>query len=314
MEYISKEYITPYLSLLLATKVESNKATNIHSLITNLIRNLANEENQITFSSTETHEIGIIGSATITGYKVVKEPSWISNKNLFNIEHHVFISFEVGNYYALYFSESGKKDEIRGYFGSKNLPNIKVVNINQLNYNFINEDKIKMIWLSGIHGKNNFKADSKVLGGDSVADVLDPLLDQSYMMSAVRTQIESEKSTYGLNTFKSSIWRGPCKDWQTFENRVIEILDVLNQHPEENECPISILSYPITDNADLQTPYDFSLIDYEFLQENEGQRRSSLLKKLQYDYSASICDQVFGSSQSIKIDIFHSSKNIGTIK
>ena len=87
------------------------------------------------------------------------------------------------------------------------------------NFNFINEDSIKMLWLLGIHGKNTFKADSKVLGGNSVADTLDPLEDQSYMMSAVRTEIGEQNRTIGLNPFKSSIWRGPCKDWETFEKR-----------------------------------------------------------------------------------------------
>ncbi len=51
-----------------------------------------------------------------------------------------------------------------------------------------------MLWLSGIHGRDNFKADSKVLGGKSVADTLDPLIDQSYMMSAIRTEVWGTKS------------------------------------------------------------------------------------------------------------------------
>lgn len=313
MESIAKEDIKPYLSLLLATKDGCAK-NNIHDTIVKLIKENSPEKNQLVLSSTEHDELGVIGSVALTGYRISKEPSWTSNKEFVDIEHHVFISFAVGNYYAFYFSENGKKDEIRELFGSRKLPNIKVVKINQLNFNFINEDEIRMLWLSGIHGKNNFKAESKVLGGEGVADALDPLLDQSYMMSAVRTQIEGEKSTYGINTFKSSIWRGPCSSWQAFENRVIEILDKLNAHPEESECPISILSYPIPDCDDLEEPYDFSLVDHEFLQEQDGQVRSDLLKRLQYDYTAEIIAPLNTAKSKINLKIFYEEKEVGEVE
>lgn len=313
MENVTKDSITPYLSLLLAKK-SSSKEVNIHGQILSLIKEITPEAKQLEISETESHEIGISGNTKLTGYRVCKSPSWISNKDFIDIEHHIFISFEVDNYFAFYFSESTKKDEIREHFGTKRLPAIKVVNINQLNFNFINEDDIKMIWLSGIHGKNNFKADSKVLGGDGVADALDPLLDQSYMMSAVRTQIDGDQSTYGINTFKSSIWRGPCSSWQVFEDRVMVILDKLNAHPQENECPISIISYPVADCDDLSEPYDFSLIDYEFLQEREGQVRTELLKKLQYEYSASIVEQLVVNSSIIELDVFHNLVKIGNVR
>ena len=49
-------------------------------------------------------------------------------------------------------------------------------------------DNIKMLWLLGIHGKNTFKTDSKVLGGNSVAESLDPLEDQSYMIVSCKNR------------------------------------------------------------------------------------------------------------------------------
>lgn len=313
MENFTKDSITPYLSLLLAQK-SSSKDVNVHNQILNLIKDITSKDKQLETSKTEVNDIGDLGTASYTGYRLCKSPSWISNKEFIDIEHHIFISFEVKNYYAFYFSESTKKDEVREYFGTKNLPDISVVKINQLNFNFINEDDIKMIWLSGIHGKSNYKANSKVLGGDGVADALDPLLDQSYMMSAVRTQIDGEKSTYGINTFKSSIWRGPCSSWQVFENRTLEILDKLNSHPQENESPISILSYPVPDCTDLSAPYDFCLIDYEFLQENDGQIRKELLIELQYEYSSSIVEQLTTNSSIIELDIFYNLVLIGNVK
>ena len=210
------------------------------------------------------------------------------------------------------FQKKEKKDEIREAFGTKELPSINIINIKQLNFNFVNEDEIKMLWLSGIHGRSNFKADSKVLGGESVADTLDPLIDQSYMMSAVRTQVAGEKRTIGINPFKSSIWRGPCNSWQMFEDRAVQILDQLRQNPKEEESPISILSYPISNCDQLVEPYDFTLIDYEFIQESEGQIRYELLQKLKYDYDAVLVERLKPSS-IIQLEIFYLDLLVGTI-
>lgn len=211
------------------------------------------------------------------------------------------------------FLKKGKKDLIRDHFGKAKLPNLFPIPISKLNGNFINEDEIKMLWLSGINGRDNFRADSKVLGGKSVADTLDPLIDQSYMMSAVRTELwgKKTKSSVGINPFKSSIWRGPCKDWTTFENRVIEILDILTVNSQESESPIGILSYPISHPKDLKIPYDFSLVDYDFLPEEDGQHRKELLKKLQYEYRAELVPTLIECD--IALDLYHNDKRIGDI-
>ncbi|WP_250210443.1 hypothetical protein [Vibrio campbellii] len=133
------------------------------------------------------------------------------------------------------------------------------------------------------------------------------------MMSAVRTEIwgKKSKSSVGINPFKSSIWRGPCKDWTTFENRVLEILDILSINSVESESPIGILSYPISKPDDLKNPYDFSLVDYDFLPEEDGQHRKELLKKLQYDFHVELVGSFIESD--ISLDIFYSGKKVGHI-
>jgi len=307
---LEKENIAPYLSILMGVKSDQKQPCDIHPNIIKILKD--DSSNEIVISDSKKEFIGEIAEVTFTPYRLLKSPSWLKGHEALDVEHHVFVSFNVNNYYGFYFSEKGKKDEIREYFNSKSLPNVNPVSINHLNGNFINEDKIKMLWLTGIHGKNNFKADSKVLGGDSVADTLDPLIDQSYMMSAVRTEaLNNAKTTIGINPFKSSIWRGPCKDWQTFENRVIEILDLLSSNVKQTSDPISILSYPIPSCDDLDEPYDFSLIDYEFFPEEDGQHRKDLLRKLQYDYTVELQPSFNGSD--ILLDIYYLGSKVGDV-
>ncbi|EOX4416107.1 hypothetical protein ACMHY1_004503 [Vibrio alginolyticus] len=311
MIVLEKDNLAPYLSILLGFKGDDKTPCDIHSNIIKIIQDETSDE--ISMSSTFDENIGEIGTVKITPYKLLKKPSWLINHDAKDVEHHVAVSFNVNNYFAFYFSEKGKKDEIREFFGKKSLSNLSPISINHLNSNFINEDKVKMLWLSGIHGKNNFKADSKVLGGESVADTLDPLIDQSYMMSAVRTELwkADSKTTVGINPFKSSIWRGPCKNWKTFENRVVEILDLLYNNQNQVSNPISILSYPIASCNDLDNPYDFSLIDYEFFPEEDGQHRKELLRRLHYDYSVELKSTFNGND--VLLDVFHKNKKIGDI-
>lgn len=308
---IDKNNIAPYLSILLGSKSNKSEPCKIHEEIIKLISE--DYQENISIGKTTVNPISEIGVVKITPYSIIKDPSWSKDLELKDIENHVFISFSVRDNFAFYFSEKGKKDTIRDQFGKNSLSNLFPIPMSKLNGNFINEDEIKMLWLSGINGRDNFKADSKVLGGKSVADTLDPLIDQSYMMSAVRTELwgKNKKSSVGINPFKSSIWRGPCKDWTTFENRVIEILDILTTNTNESETPIGILSYPISHVKDLKTPYDFSLVDYDFLPEEEGQHRKELLKKLQYEYRAELVTTLIDSD--IALNIYHEDKHIGYI-
>ncbi|APC87765.1 hypothetical protein V3H41_24385 [Vibrio parahaemolyticus] len=308
---VEKHNVAPYLSVLLGAKSTKEESCSVHEVILQLLQEESSDEMKV--GSTIKDEVGELGTVKITSYTISKEPSWAKGLDLKDLEHHVFVSFNVRDHLAFYFSEKGKKDTIREFFGKKRLPNLFPIPISKLNGNFINEDEIKMLWLSGIHGRDNFKADSKVLGGKSVADTLDPLIDQSYMMSAVRTEIwgKKSKSSVGINPFKSSIWRGPCKDWTTFENRVLEILDILSINSVESESPIGILSYPISKPDDLKNPYDFSLVDYDFLPEEDGQHRKELLKKLQYDFHVELMGSFIESD--ISLDIFYSGKKVGHI-
>lgn len=170
-------------------------------------------------------------------------------------------------------------------------------------------DKVKMLWLLGIHGKNSFKADSKVLGGDSVADALDPLEDQSFTMSAVRTELDNSGRTTGINSFKSSLWRGPCKNWDIFENRVIEILDKIEKNVDLVETPISILATPISEVKNISTLYDLTFIDYEFYRDDDSKIKYELLKKIHNEYSFKINSTL--KSHKISLNVYKENQDIG---
>ncbi|KAA5923580.1 MULTISPECIES: hypothetical protein [Pantoea] len=311
MDYVDKLHIKPFLSILLGMSPEATSAAETHEKISSIIRTEGRKEQVVNMHPVRQDSSG---EALIfyTHYEVLKNPSWFSGNILTDIENHIFITFNLNNTFAFYVSEKGLKDEIRTYFFTPLIPNIKVINISQLNYLFINEDNIKMLWLLGTHGRESFKADSKVLGGESVADTLNPLEDQSFVMSAVRTSLDGTEKTIGLNPYKSSLWRGPCKDWKTFENRVIEIIDTIDKNKNEVENPISILATPIAEMKGVSNVYDLSFLDPEFNKNDLSESKVDRLHTIKNKYTFKIFDTL--NSPDISLEIFKNLISIGEIK
>lgn len=295
------EEVKPYLSLLIGFEKLKSEHDSVHKTILKIIEETSNHD--VTTSPTKKDDNNRNMEIYYTPYLIEKSPSWYAGSEIKDIDYNIFISFKHKKYYAFLLTENNKKDNVRENFNTKILPEISPAPIETLNEKFIDEDNIKMLWLSDIGGNGNFKADLKVLGGNSVADTLDPLIDQSYMMSAVRTQsLNNAKTSVGINPSKSSIWRGPCGNWNSFCNRVFEILDSLNSESENKPGAISILSYPIPNTEDLRQPYDFSLFDYELFPEEDGQRKKDLLRSLYYNnYYADIAESFDDSDIALKI-------------
>ncbi|MBS1203484.1 MAG: hypothetical protein H6R25_383 [Proteobacteria bacterium] len=300
MNEMRKEHLSPFLSILIGVNTAQHSSKDLHEATINLIEKEINA--QLSFQRFPSlSEVSGDTFIEITPYKINKIPSWTKRNDIYDIENHIVITFSLGKYIAFYFSEKGMKDSVRDNFKTSYLKGIKSVDIAHLNFHFINEDSIKMLWLLGIHGKNTFKADSKVLGGNSVAESLDPLEDQSYMMSAVRTELGNSSKTIGLNPFKSSIWRGPCKDWETFEKYTIEILDTLNSNNRNNITPIGILASPINDFVGVHDAYDLSIIDPDILSHEKSEYKLNLLRNIRDHYTFEVISSLSGADIILKI-------------
>ncbi|MEM0673830.1 hypothetical protein AAHA48_11685 [Dickeya oryzae] len=308
---VDKLQIKPFLSILLGTNQIGSNPAEIHAIIASIIQKEGRKEQIVEMQPVKQDSAGET-LIFYTHYEVLKNPSWFSGNTLTDVENHIFITFSLNKTLAFYISEKGMKDEIRMFFLTPRLPNIRVIEISHLNYLFINEDKIKMLWLLGIHGRESFKADSKVLGGESVAETLNPLEDQSFTMSAVRTSLDGTDTTIGLNPYKSSLWRGPCKDWKTFENRVVEIIDTIDKNIDKLENPISILAIPIAEMNGVNNVYDVSFIDPEFNSNGLSENKIERLCIIHSEYTFKILDTL--NSPEINLEIFKHQSSIGDIK
>lgn len=309
MNKVQISEVTPYFSILMGVNKASFTSEKIHTSIVDLISKVIYQDDIVSIYPTIQQNAGK-AHIRATPYLLKKNPSWTTRSDIFDYENHIVVTVLQKKYVAFYFSEKGLKDTVRDYFKTTYLQGIESVDIAHLNHLFINEDSIKMIWLLGIHGKNTIKADSKVLGGKSVIDSLDPLEDQSFMMSAVRTEINSNKSI-GLNPFKSSIWKGPCKDWETFEKNAIYILDTLNSNKNNNINPISILASPINDFNNVGNIYDLSIIEPDILGYSYSKTKLDLLCNVKDNFSFEVINATIGKNISLRV--FFKDKACGDI-
>ncbi|HHK8638428.1 TPA: hypothetical protein ACQYE6_004482 [Vibrio parahaemolyticus] len=114
---VEKHNVAPYLSVLLGAKSTKEESCSVHEVILQLLQEESSDEMKV--GSTIKDEVGELGTVKITSYTISKEPSWAKGLDLKDLEHHVFVSFNVRDHLAFYFSEKGKKDTIREFFGKK---------------------------------------------------------------------------------------------------------------------------------------------------------------------------------------------------
>lgn len=309
---VNKYNIAPFLTIIVMKRNASSEFFEIHSGVVEKI--LKDSKDETSIGETKQEKYPDSKGVIYTSYNVFPAPSWLKGLNDKNLERNVAVSIYLGDYIAFYFSQRGTKDKVRELVEDGVIKGLDFVESSIFNYLFVNEDKVNMLWLSGIHGKEASKADSKVLGGGGVVDTLDPILDQSYVMSAARTEVDLDAVgvSLGINPFKSSVWRGPCNDWDQFEGRVFSILQIVADCKGMKDNPVSFLSYPINDCKELGWAYDFSISDPDFLPSGMSRRKEDLLRVIWQNYTFKLQDSLNGDY--VWMDIFFKGKFVGDVK
>jgi hypothetical protein len=145
------------------------------------------------------------------------------------------------------------------------------------------EGKVRTLWLSGAHRRSLVKPDAKVLSGAELESALDPLDDQSYFYSSVRTTStnaelanDGRHAIVGASPKHGRIWLGPSKDWDEFTGRLVKVLRQAQKSLDGGSAgfsPIPVLARPTNDVSQVEDPYDVAIIVPEQLLAEEFDRR-----------------------------------------
>lgn len=271
---VSFDQCTPYLSVSLC-KARAGKLPAPDDLIDS-IRNISKEIadkkglDRPRFIAVEHPRVEKGGTVFVSVHYVERRPpSWFSGDGITDVLNHLVVVAQRGSLYAFLFSDSGLRTAVARKFGSTikgALSEIERLSPAQINKAFV-ETQVRTLWLSGTHRRTVIKADSKVLAGLELETSLDPLGDQSYYFSSVRSTMplaEGDKPTVvGASPGGSRLWIGPTKSWDDFAGLVDAIFTRAAKHMDaegRSDRPLPILAAPVIDVKGVEQPYDIAFI------------------------------------------------------
>lgn len=132
------------------------------------------------------------------------------------------------------------------------------------------ENEVRTLWLNGTHRQSVIKPDSKQLSGLELESAMDPLDDQSYFFSSIRSTLEDKElavdgrnAVVGTSPGHGRFWIGPTSDWLEFSNRMKLLLTHVGKKLSGEKVaqkPLEMLAQPINSLKGVQAPYGVSLI------------------------------------------------------
>ncbi|MBO9463161.1 MULTISPECIES: hypothetical protein [Stappiaceae] len=270
---ISSGQCSPYLSVSLFAAVG---AAPVASAILARIKTLAKETadqkelERPRFTTVEDPDIEVAGTAiSWAHYSVKRPPSWFSGDELQDIAHHLIVVAKRANIIAISFSDTGLRNTIvRKIVSATDGPFASISRLTsiQINRAFV-ESEVRTLWLSGIHTRTAIKPDSKILSGQELESSLDPLGDQSYYFSSVRSTMSlSDVATskiVGASPTSGRIWLGPSQSWEEFTTNLNLILARAAKFIEDEgrpDRPLPILASTIDTLEGIEQPYGMALI------------------------------------------------------
>ena len=162
-------------------------------------------------------------------YQEKRRPPWYVANDLKDVRQHLIVIFRKGRLIALCFSDSAARNlivrkiakESAGAYGR-----LKRLAPMEIEAAFV-ENRVRTLWLSGAHRRSLIKPDAKVLSGLELESALDPLDDQTYYFSSIRSTSSNQQlaedgrqAVIGASPRQARIWIGlsVIKTFGTYES------------------------------------------------------------------------------------------------
>lgn len=133
------------------------------------------------------------------------------------------------------------------------------------------ENQVRTLWLNSTHGQTATKPDSKVLAGPELESALDPLEDQAYYFSSLRSTSRNQAlsssgdhyAVVGVRPTRGQVWIGPTATWNDYLRRSAEVLSHAEQRLTQgdgDESIVPVLAQPTTGLEGVEDVYGVALI------------------------------------------------------
>ncbi len=258
-------------------------------------------------------------------YSESRPPAWYIGDDLMEERHHAIFIAGTGKLVALTVSDSSLRNTVVAAVrkgASRPFSDLSLLSSKQINDAFLGA-RVRTLWLSGSHRRTATKADSKILTGVELEAALNPLEDQSYYFSSVRSTLDGARLAaagsnviVGATPSNSRVWLGPSKGWQDFIQRISALLDAAAlaiKNPTSGITALPILAQPIDGLPAAAEPYDMAIINPE--DTPTGGEDSSRTQWL-HEFSDAARFQVFAEAgaPSFEAEVLWSAERYGRIR
>jgi hypothetical protein len=273
---VDRADLVPYISAVLARAPASGLDSLLSTLVEEVVKIIPKVDSGTNRAVVERIDPAAtsVGAGTLHSagliYSETRSPRWAPGTAMQDVTHQLVLVCRRARTIAIVTTDPGMGRRLYGLFGSADSASFgKLAKLPaaQLNGAFLGGET-RTVWMSGLHRRTTYKADSKILAGTDLKAVLEPLGDQTYRFTAARGLVggitspvrTSNEVVVGVNPLKSRIWAGPSKEWNDFATRTWHLLGAASD-AEPLPDPLPVLASAATTQANLEVPYDVSLID-----------------------------------------------------
>lgn len=246
-------------------------------------------------------------------YKQKGSPNWLAAGQLEDVTHHLIVIAVLDKLVALIASDAAIRDTL-----ARNLNSATLLSGSRVADAFVGPEA-KTLWLSGVHASTSVKVDSKALTGTALENALDPIGDQSYALSAIRSQ----PSIAGLGSGKlpvvvgaapsaSRIWLGRPSDWSNF----LDQMQIVLEHLKKSHTPTTLygfLSQPVSSLSTVKGAYGIAVLPSAMLVEDAGMSDEDRREASRWVYEATYVVTPL-SGADFSVDVSLDSDTVGRIQ
>lgn len=279
---LSSKQCTPYLSVSLY-KAKTSKPVVLKTLLTDILRVVVacaqkRGNGQPQFPPLSDPQSKQDSTSFLCAYYVEeRQPSWCTNSDITDRLNQLIVIAKHKQIYALLFSDTMLRNSVvkeiscasSGPFSA-----ITRLGFREINRAFVG-GQVRTLWLNGTHRQTTIKPDSKILSGLALEHSLNPLGDQTYYFSSVRSTMPLStartNAVIGASPGASRIWMGPTRSWDDFASCVDNILTRADQYMNDEtqtDRPLPVLACASASFDEVKQPYDIALIVPELI--NDG--------------------------------------------
>ncbi|TPN82731.1 hypothetical protein FJ987_16485 [Mesorhizobium sp. CU2] len=160
-----------------------------------------------------------------------------------------------------------------------------------------------------------------MLSGTELESSLDPLGDQSYFFSSVRSTVKLSddlgNTVVGASPSAGRIWIGPTRSWDEFTTSVNLVLRRAANYMHDasrSETPIPVVASPLTSLAGVERPYDVALIVPEQVHDGDEDATADGSRWLQQFGDAARFDvAATAGSPDFEADVYWGDQKLGRL-